>query len=530
MILDADKFQRSNEELIRDRDRFARAQATAHLGSWERDLRTGELTWSEETYRIFGLDSEQPITLGLFNQAVHPEDRERVKETIANVLRTGRRYEIEHRIVHPDGSERIVREQAELVRDVGSGQPIQLVGTVQDISERRQLEEQFRQAQKMEAVGRLAGGIAHDFNNLLTVILGYSNMLVDGDFTDRQAAEEILKAGQRAAALTQQLLAFSRRQVLQPTTLNLNASLKHIRPMLGRLLGEDIQIISVLEPDLWNISADSGQVDQVIMNMAVNARDAMPHGGKLIIETSNVELDEGYAREHIGVDPGQYVFLAITDNGSGMDAETQSRLFEPFFTTKEKGKGTGLGLSSVHGIIKQSGGNVSVYSEVGRGTTMKIYLPRIEGSVLPAQPSRLFNKPHVVGARILLVEDEPAVRQLAMRILAESKYEVVEASSAEEALEICEQEQAKPFQLLVTDLVLPKMDGFQLAKIVVERYPAITVLYSSGYTEHAVLNQEVMDHGACFLHKPFTPSALLEKVYGCLQRTPEHTESDPWAG
>ena len=388
------------------------------------------------------------------------------------------------------------------------------VVTFSDITERKHLEQQLRQAQKMEAIGQLAGGIAHDFNNMLTVISGYSELVLatlpPGD-PQRGNIEQIKQAGERAAALTRQLLAFSRRQVLEPKVLDLNAVATNMDKMLQRLIGENIALVTVLKPGLGRVKADPGQVEQVIMNLAVNARDAMPRGGKLTIETADVELDEAYARNHITVKPGPYVMLAVSDTGCGMDAQTQTRVFEPFFTTKEKGKGTGLGLSTVYGIVKQSGGYIWVYSEVGRGTTCKIYLPRVEEALGTSQPGAFPASVLRGSETVLLAEDEEVVRSLASRVLRENGYTVLEASNGEEALQLCAQQRGT-IRLVMTDVVMTGMSGRELAERLHVAHPEMTVLFTSGYTDEAVVRHGILDTGVAFLQKPFTPDALLHKV------------------
>jgi PAS domain S-box-containing protein len=383
----------------------------------------------------------------------------------------------------------------------------------EDISERRTLEEQLRQSQKMEAVGRLAGGIAHDFNNLLTVIKGYSELMLDDlDQTDplRHEVDEIKKAADRAASLTRQLLAFSRQQVLAPKVLDLNLVVHNMDRLLHRLLGEDIDLFTVLEPGLGRVKADPGQVEQVIMNLAVNARDAMPQGGKLTIETANVDLDEAYARDHAAVKPGRYVLIAVSDNGTGMPDKVKSRIFEPFFTTKEVGKGTGLGLSTVYGIIKQSGGYIWVYSEVGQGSTFKVYLPRVD---VPADsPLSLSREPARRGSEtVLIVEDEDGVRALVRQVLHKHGYNVLEARHGGEALLMCERHQGK-IDMLLTDVVLQQMSGRELAERLLKLRPAMKVLYVSGYADDAIVHHGVLTAGMAFLQKPFTTEALARKI------------------
>ena len=378
----------------------------------------------------------------------------------------------------------------------------------------RKSEEQLRQWQRVEAIGRLAGGVAHDFNNLLMTILGCSELLLrDFDPQDprREEVEEIRRAAQRATSLTHQLLAFGRRQVLQPQVLGLNEIVENMNRMLRRLIGEDIQFLTILTPGLWPVKVDPGQIEQVIMNLVVNARDAMPDGGRLTIETANVNLDAEYARRHIAVKPGAYVMLAVTDTGCGMDVVTRSHLFEPFFTTKEKGKGTGLGLSMVYGIIKQSGGNIWAYSEIGKGSTFKMYLPKVEEAVRSYKPK----EPIPVIARgtetILLVEDEEAVRTMICRVLQGSGYRILEARHGKEALEICRQHTG-PIHLMVTDVIMPQMSGRELAEQLAPARPEMKVLFMSGYPDNAIVHHGVLESGTAFLQKPFTLNALENKV------------------
>jgi nitrogen-specific signal transduction histidine kinase/CheY-like chemotaxis protein len=385
---------------------------------------------------------------------------------------------------------------------------------LRDVSERQKLEERFRQSQKMEAVGRLAGGIAHDFNNLLTVITGFSDLLLGkpgSDATRREYAGEIRKAGERAALLTRQLLAFSRQQILLPEILDLNAVVGEVDSMLRRLIGEDIDLKTPLAPNLGRVKADPGQIQQILMNLAVNARDAMPQGGKLTIETANVELDSAYARTHAEVKPGSYVMLAVSDTGTGMVAEIQARIFEPFFTTKEKGKGTGLGLATVYGIVKQSGGNIWVYSEPGRGTSFKIYLPQVGEATAAAAPPIPSEARTGASETILLVEDDRGVRALARRVLELHGFRVLEADRGEDALQISERHEG-PIHLLLTDVIMPGMSGRALADRLGTGHPETRVLFMSGYTDEAIVHHGVLESGIAFLQKPFTPDSLARKV------------------
>jgi PAS domain S-box-containing protein len=396
-----------------------------------------------------------------------------------------------------------------------SGTAEQLLGVALDITDRKQTEDQLRQAQKMEAIGQLAGGVAHDFNNILGVIVGYADMLLK-DLGPRHPGvrrlEQIHKAADRATALTRQLLAFSRKQILQPRVLDLNAVVGEVEAMLVRLIGANIQIIAVPAAGLGRVKADPGQVEQVIVNLAVNARDAMPQGGKLIIETANVSLDETFRRVHPGAQTGPHVVLAVSDTGCGMDADTLPRIFEPFFTTKDKGKGTGLGLSTVYGIVKQSGGYVTVYSEPGRGTTFKVYLPRVEEPLdqAAAAPRAAPAAPRAVGT-VLLVEDEAALRSMIQEILEEAGYSVLSSATPEEAIDAARSHPG-PVHLLLSDVVMPRMGGRDLAAQVSALRPGLRVLYMSGYTDEAIVHHGMLDAGTHFLQKPFTSDALLDRV------------------
>jgi two-component system cell cycle sensor histidine kinase/response regulator CckA len=419
-----------------------------------------------------------------------------------------------------DGSLITVRLNVRTVRDPG-GQLECYEGLVEDVTEQRSLENQFRQAQRLEAVGRLAGGVAHDFNNILTAITGYSDLLLEDlgpEDPKRPDVEEIKAAALRAAALTRQLLAFSRKQTLQTQVLDLNAVVQTLEKMLRRLIGEDVKLELALASTLGAVRADPGQIEQVILNLAVNSRDAMPNGGRLTIETANVDLDEAYAREHAGVSPGRYVMLAVSDTGVGMDAETRSHMFEPFFTTKELGKGTGLGLATVYGIIKQSGGYVWAYSEPGHGATFKVYLPQVDE--LPAGAGLPEPVLPVAGGRetVLVAEDDPSVRAIVSDVLTQKGYRVLRALDGQAALELARGHPAE-IHLLVTDLVMPGMTGRELAEALTAARPGLRVLYMSGYTDDVVVRHGVLEEGMPYLQKPFTPRALASKVRELLNRT-----------
>ena len=396
------------------------------------------------------------------------------------------------------------------------GKPQGAICMALDVTDRKRLEEQFRQSQKMEAVGRLAGGIAHDFNNLLMVIQGYADLMQDrlpeGDSL-RRNAEQIQIAARRATSLTRQLLAFSRKQILDPKVLNIQGVVVDMEEILHRLIGEDIVLRTSAGIDLGLVKADRSQIEQVIMNLAVNARDAMPSGGRLMIETSNVDVDETFTSHPVMRTPGRYVMLAVTDNGCGMDSETQAHIFEPFFTTKEKGKGTGLGLATVYGIVKQSDGYIWVYSEPGKGTSFKIYLPRIEEVGTTGVPDRaLVAGPVPRGFEtVLLVEDENGVRELARQYLETSGYKVIPASNGNEALELASAYE-EPIHLLMTDVVMPGISGRELADRLSVIRPDIRILFMSGYTEQAVVHHGIIAEDATLLQKPFTLGTLASKL------------------
>jgi PAS domain S-box-containing protein len=395
-----------------------------------------------------------------------------------------------------------------------------LIVEARDISDKVRLEAQVRQSLKMDAIGRLAGGIAHDFNNLLTVITGFADILLAQQQPPDTAEVlgEILKAGERAAALTRQLLAFSRRQLLAPQVLDLNAVVIDLEKMLARIIGEDIDFATSLDPGLRPVLADRSQIEQILMNLVVNARDAMHAGGKLTIATCNVKLDDSYARTHAGPSPGRYVLLSVSDTGIGMSEEVKSRIFEPFFSTKEMGKGTGLGLATVFGIVKQSGGSIEVYSEPSAGTTFKIYLPQAEEGA-PNRPLSGVIPPPRGTETVLLVEDDESVRALTRRILAEWGYQVLEASNGEAALQLAQQ-QASAIHLLLSDVVMPRMGGSRLAEQLRSLFPELRVLYLSGFTDDAVVRHGLLTAEVDFLQKPFSPVLLARKVRDVLDAPP----------
>ena len=511
-------------------ERFRAMFDSAAIGTGVLDLEGRVVTSNRALEQMLGYEKDELASLSAA-ELTHPDDRDRELELFGE-LAEGRReeYRLEKRVLAKDGEVVWAHHTVSLVRDAFT-QPKFAIAMLEDITPRRQaederirLESQLRQAQKMEAVGQLAGGVAHDFNNLLTAIRGYSefalNRVGGSDPALQKDIEEISRSADRASSLTRQLLAFSRKQLLQPRILQLNDVVSEVDKMLRRLIGEDIEVVTVFGRALGRVKADPGQIEQVLVNLVVNARDAMPDGGKLTIETSNVDIDDEFASHHDGLLPGRYVKLAVHDTGHGMDAETKTRLFEPFFTTKEQGKGTGLGLATVYGIVKQSGGYVIVDSEPGRGAAFKIFLHRLEAGVDEAEhPVRLEEARPRGSETVLLVEDEEVVRNLVREILQGNGYAVLEARNGAEALELGERFTA-PIHLLVTDVVMPKMSGRELAERLVTIHRETRVLYMSGYTDGAIGQHGVLDPHTELLQKPFTFDDLAQKVRKVLDAPP----------
>lgn len=490
-----------------------RAVTAGNIGLWEWDLRTDRMVHSLEWKRQIGYeDHEINGSLSEWSERLHSEDRDRAETALrAYAARPAGVYKQEYRLRHKDGSYRWILAQG----SVPEGDPLpaaRIVGTHVDITDHKTLEEQFLQAQKMESVGRLAGGVAHDFNNLLAVINGYSDMVIaelpEGS-PIREDAVQIRQAGDRAAALTRQLLAFSRKQLMQPRVLNLNAQIQDSQSMLRRLIGEDVRLEVSLAADLGSVRADPAQIEQVIMNLAVNARDAMPNGGSLNILTRNAELDEELT-ERPSQRTAPHIMLAVSDSGTGMDKATLARIFDPFFTTKEQGKGTGLGLSTVYGIVRQSGGHVFVYSEVDKGTTFKIFLPRVD-----ERPQEVgAPEPHTAAGgteTILVAEDDDTLRTLTVRILKAAGYRVLSAANGTEALKLLE-ETDEPVHGLLTDVVMPGISGKALADHACELRPHLRVVFMSGYLEDTAAHHGVLTGTAHFISKPFTANALNAKL------------------
>lgn len=473
-----------------------------------------------ENIARFGYTREQILGGALSLYAlIHPEDRERVADGLARHVAAGEdAFQLTFRVLAKDGTAVWTESYTETVR-AADGTVSHYQGAWLDITVRKQLEERLLQAQKMESIGRLAGGVAHDFNNLLTAISGYANFALEAVGESHPATDDlrgILDAAARAADLTRQLLAFSRRQIFEMRVVDLNALIRGMGKMLRRLIGEDIELMIVPGAIPATTRADPAQIEQVLVNLAVNARDAMPAGGMLTIETSNVTLDDAYVRAHPGAIAGDYVLIAVTDTGVGMSDEVRSHIFEPFFTTKSPGKGTGLGLSTVFGIVKQHEGNIYVYSEPGVGTTFKVYL-RQSSEAAEARAGRAGEEPIVGGTEtILLTEDDPAVRQMAARILRGVGYTVLEAANGAEALQVA-RKHAGRIDLLITDVVMPRMNGRELARRLAEICPSVKTLYVSGYTENTIVHNHILDEDAHFLQKPFARRALAQKVRQALK-------------
>lgn len=474
----------------------------------------GKRLYNSPAYeRILGYTQEELASTSALEQ-VHPDDRAKVEEAAREARAGGVGRSIEYRMRHKNGTWRQMESTANTVCNA-QGKVESLIIVNRDITDRRHLEEQFRQSQKMEAVGRLSGGVAHDFNNLLGVIIGYAEFLQERlEAADplRASVEEILKAGKRAASLTRQLLAFSRQQVLDPKVLDLRVAVTDMEKLLRRLIGEDIELTTAIDPQLGKVKADQGQLEQVIMNLAVNARDAMPQGGKLTIHLENTVLDQDYVRRYpYPVQPGQYVLLMVTDTGVGMDAETKARAFEPFFTTKEKGKGTGLGLSTVYGVVKQSGGYIDVESAPSAGTTFKIFLPRVHEEARMERQSVEAPATGRGNETILIAEDETSLRTLTSATLELNGYKVLQAKDGLEALEASRKHDG-PIDLLLTDIVMPGMGGRALAEELGRERKDMRIVYMSGYTGQAVGSQGPVEPGSFYLHKPFTRQALTQKI------------------
>ena len=510
----------AEESAERGQRRLAMAVEASGAGVFEYRIPADADTYVGERFAEilgYGLDdlpSDGQLLTWLFDR-VHEEDLADVRAAYERfVVGKSERYAVEMRLRHRQGRWIDVSASAKAVDRHPDGTAARVVGVLVDVSEHRRLEIQFRQAQKMEAIGRLAGGVAHDFNNLLTAILsfgGFALQEIPEGHPAHDDIREIIASARRAENLTAQLLAFSRRQPIRPKVLSVNDLVTNMDRMLRRVVGEDVVVSTVLEPNAWNVRVDPGSLEQVVANLAVNARDAMPLGGKLIIETQNARLDETYGMEHgVKVRPGDYVLLAVSDTGSGMDAQTQAQVFEPFFTTKEAGKGTGLGLSTCYGIVKQASGYLWVYSELGRGTTFKIYLPRVAEEEEPARAVR----DRLVGGgceKILVAEDDEQIRRIIVRVLGALGYDVATATNGREALSVAE-EAGEAIDLVLTDVVMPEMSGQQLVEALKERRPDLKVIFMSGYTPNSIVHRGEIEAGVPMIQKPFTPELLAIRI------------------
>ena len=509
-LASAIEHKRSEEALRRSEARYRSVVQSAVYGIYRSNLEGKFLDVNPALVAMLGRNSAEEV-LGLDPKVDVFVDATEQARLMVEFRRGARLDNVEVRWKRKDGKPITVRLSGRAVK----GETDEVVEVIaEDVTERRVLEDQFRQAQKMEAVGRLAGGVAHDFNNLLMVISGYTEVLMEHTAQDHALHPKIAaiqQAADRATTLTRQLLAFSRKQLLELKVVDVNAIVKDIERLLRPLIGENIELVTRLSADLGRTRADAGQIEQVIMNLVVNSKDAMPNGGTITIQTANETLDDDLQRECSYIQPGPYVMLSIEDNGHGMDKETQSRIFEPFFTTKEKGKGTGLGLSTVYGIIKQSGGYVLAQSEVGRGTTFRIYLPRVEEPAENASVTRASKSVTGGSETVLLVEDEESVRQLVRETLEAKGYKVLEADHGAAALRVASDHHG-PIDMLITDVVMPGMSGRELSEQLSASDPDIKILYLSGYTEDAVVHQGVLEPGTSFLQKPFTLQALARKV------------------
>ena len=513
------KQQETDQELRTSEERLRLAMEAATLGIWDRDLKTDQITWSKSQAELLGLPPDQLRgTYADFHALIHPEDRAQVDFTLDRAREEKTAYSHEYRIIRPDGV-RWITGKGRFFYDE-EGQAYRVMGVVLDVSERRRLEEQYRHAQKMEAVGRFAGGVAHDFNNLLTVINGYSDMLLDSIPPDAEAYElvqQIRNSGERGANLTRQVLAFSRHQVVAARTLDVNAVLRTMESMLRRLIGEDVEFHTDPDPQVGLVNADPGQLDQVIVNLVINARDAMPTGGTLTVSTRNLEFTSADVHGRPDARPGRYVMLSVSDTGTGMDDSTLTRIFEPFFTTKGD-QGTGLGLATVYSIVHQANGFIEVASAPGQGAAFHIYLPCVEKTLSVDQaPKTETAREFRSNATVLLVEDENGVRKLVRQMLETLGLNVLEASSGLDALELC-LAYREPVHLLVSDVVMPRMSGKELADRLRVSRPEMSVVFMSGYVDDAVVLHGVLDAEVAFLQKPFDAADLAEKIREALAK------------
>lgn len=522
------------ESLAESTHLLTEAQRLTSIGSWVQDVPSGRLMWSDETFKIFEIDKNFSGDLfERFLAAVHPEDRKLPTDAYNTALKTKKPYTVSHRLLMPDGRIKHVIECCETTYD-DNGNPVKSMGTVQDITERKKAENeqkklmsQLTQAQKMESVGRLAGGVAHDYNNISSIIIGYSELAMEniepGDPL-HDDLKEILTAAKRSTEITRQLLAFARQQTIAPKILDLNDTIGNMLKMLRRLIGEDIDLAWLPGAELWSIKMDSSQVDQIMANLCVNARDAITDVGKMTVETKNISFDEDYCADHLGFSPGEYVLLAVSDDGCGIAPEILEKIFEPFFTSKGQGEGTGLGLATVYGIVKQNNGFINVYSEQGKGTTIKVYLSRHLGQSDAGSRKEVSEIPLSCGETILLVEDEESILKLGKRILEEQGYTVLAASKPSEAVSLAK-EHAGEINLLITDVVMPEMNGRELSELLQKAYLNLKVLFMSGYTANIIAHRGVLDDDVCFLPKPFSKEDMAVNVREVLDGTKDKTHA-----
>lgn len=517
-VADVTEKKQAERALRQWKDRYEDAVRSSNRILYDWNVAANETVYGGAVESMLGYDrADLQGSLDRWLDLIHPDDRETVRQEMHRHMVAKAPFRMEYRVRRKDGAYIPIQDDGHCRFDP-AGNLTGVVGFLSDLTRQRSLEDQLRQAQKMEAVGQLAGGVAHDFNNLLTIITGYSEILLQtmpDDAPSRNFLQEIRNAGERSASLTRQLLAFSRRQMLAPKVLNLNDIVDGMGKLLRRTIGEDIQFSTALSSDLGNVRADPGQIEQVLLNLIVNARDAMPQGGKLTIETRNLTIDNSYSQAHAELPLGEYVLLAVSDTGSGMTADVKRHIFEPFFTTKGPGRGTGLGLAVVHGIVKQSGGEISVYSELGQGSTFKVLLPRIVEAASVEEVTPTASTMPRGNETVLLVEDEDGVRAITRHVLKLCGYDVLEASNGEEALKLVARTQ-RTFQLVLTDVVMPGIGGRSLVEKLVADRPEIKVLYLSGYTDDAVVRHGILHEQVNFLQKPFTPLALAKKVRAVL--------------
>jgi len=518
---DITKHKQMENEIIKGQARLSNAHKIANLGDWEWDIVKNELRWSDEIYRIFGVEPQQfNATYDAFLDSVHPEDRGLVRMAVNNALLGKKPYSIDHRIILPDGTVRVVHEQSEVVFDK-AGKAIMMTGTVQDITERKKLEEQFRHAQKMEAIGQLAGGIAHDFNNILTAVNGYANLLLvkKGDaILVKSYTDHILNLSEKAAKLVRDLLSFSRRQPVFIRPTDLNELIREVETIMLHLIGENIEFTANLSDEGITVQIDPPQIEQVLMNLATNARDAMPSGGKLTISTKPAGIDNEFIKRYGYGKAGKYALITFADNGMGMDEATQKKIFEPFFTTKEVGKGTGLGLSMVYGIIKQHGGFINLRSKPASGTTFYIYLPMAEHAEIEAKrhTEEVFIPKREAGV-VLLAEDETALRDVTKLILEEYGYTVIEAADGNDAIDKYMENKDK-IRLLILDVIMPKKSGKAVYEEISKMSPDIKVIFLSGYARNVINVEEIIGHGWSILSKPVSSDELLNKISEVLNK------------